>query len=862
MAESKMSPMMQQYLDTKKQYPDCILMYRIGDFYEMFYDDAKTASEELELVLTGKECGLPERAPMCGVPFHAVDVYISKLVKKGYKVAIGEQVEDPKLAKGLVKREVIRVVTPGTVLGTGMLEESKNNFLMCVAYLSGSFGISSVDVSTGDFFVTEAKDIKGLMDEISHYQPSEIICNSEFLISGISEEELKGRFGVRPDPLSPDHFNEEKCRQLLTDHFHCDLKGLGIADLPAGILSAGAILAYIYETQFSSVSYINALKVRSSSSFMILDSTAMRNLELLETLREKEKKGSLLWVLDKTKTAMGGRTMRRIISEPLVDREEIIKRQDAVQELCDRFIDREEICEYLKPVYDIERLLSLVSNKRANALDLHAIRQSLSMLPYIRQLLSGFESEALCEICENIPEISDLFDLLTASLTDEPPVSVRDGGMIREGYSEEADHLRNAGKEGKEWLLQLEAEEREKTGIRQLKIKYNKVFGYCIEVSNSLIKDVPDYFIRKQTLTTGERYTTEKLEELADTILGAQDKLKNLEYDLFCGIRDTVAERSSDLRQLSQALGYLDVLCSLSAVAMRNNYVRPNISENGVIRIKDGRHPVVELMSRDGTFVPNDTYLDNKDHLISIITGPNMAGKSTYMRQTALIVLMAQTGSFVPASSADICVCDRIFTRVGASDDLASGQSTFMVEMNEVANILRNATAKSLLILDEIGRGTSTYDGLSIAWSVVEYISDKKKIGAKTLFATHYHELTELEGKIRGVQNYCIAVKEKEGDLVFLRKIIPGGADKSYGIAVAKLAGVPEEVTDRAEQIAERLEANDINRSLEVPEPETGPVMQEAKAPSEVVRTLQETDVTKLTPIEALLLIDELKKKI
>ena len=862
MAESKMSPMMQQYLDTKKQYPDCILMYRIGDFYEMFYDDAKTASEELELVLTGKECGLPERAPMCGVPFHAVDTYIARLVKKGYKVAIGEQVEDPKLAKGLVKREVIRVVTPGTVLGTGMLEESKNNFLMCIAYLSGDFGVSSVDVSTGEFFVTEAKDLKALMDEISHYQPSEIICNSEFLISGISEEELKDRFGVRPEPLSPEHFSEDKCRPLLTDHFHCDLKGLGIADLPAGILSAGAILAYIYETQFNSVSYINALKVRSSSSFMILDSTAMKNLELLETLREKEKKGSLLWVLDKTKTAMGGRAMRRIISEPLVDRKEIVKRQDAVQELCDRFIDREEICEYLKPVYDIERLLSLVSNKRANALDLHAIRQSLSMLPYIKQLLSGFESEALQEICENIPDLTDLCDLLTASLIDEPPVSVRDGGMIREGYSEEADHLRNAGKEGKEWLLQLEAEEREKTGIRQLKIKYNKVFGYCIEVSNSLVKDVPDYFIRKQTLTTGERYTTEKLEELADTILGAQDKLKNLEFDLFCEIRDNVAERSSELRQLSQALGYLDVLCSLSVVAMRNNYVRPNITENGVIRIRDGRHPVVELMSRDGTFVPNDTYLDNKDHLISIITGPNMAGKSTYMRQTALIVLMAQTGSFVPASSADICVCDRIFTRVGASDDLASGQSTFMVEMNEVANILRNATAKSLLILDEIGRGTSTYDGLSIAWSVVEYISDKKKIGAKTLFATHYHELTELEGKIRGVQNYCIAVKENEGDLVFLRKIIPGGADKSYGIAVAKLAGVPEEVTERAGQIAKRLEANDINRSLDVPELSSEAPVQEAAAPSELVRTLKETDVTKLTPIEALLLIDELKKKV
>ena len=862
MAEPRMSPMMQQYLDTKKQYSDCILMFRIGDFYEMFYDDAKIASEELELVLTGKDCGLSERAPMCGVPFHAVDAYIARLVKKGYKVAIGEQVEDPKLAKGLVKREVIRVVTPGTVLGGNLLDENRNNFLMGIAYQSGSFGIASADVSTGEFFTTEARDVKGLMDEISHYQPSEIICNHEFLMSGVSENELKDRFGVTPEPQSSEYFDYEKCSSLLTDHFHCDLKGLGIKDLEAATAASGAVLRYIYDTQFNSVSYIDTVKVRSSSSFMILDSAAVRNLELLETLREKEKKGSLLWVLDKTKTAMGGRAMRRVISEPLIDKAEIIRRQDAVEEFNERFIDREELAEYLKPVYDIERLLSLVSNKRANALDLHAMRSSLSMVSYIKQLLESFESEVLKEIREDIPDMTDLYELLCAAITEEPPVSVRDGGLIKEGFSEEADRLRNAGREGKKWLLDLEEEEREKTGIKQLKIKYNKVFGYCIEITNSYTGEVPDYFIRKQTLTTGERYTTEKLEELADTVLGAQDKLKDLEYSIFCDIRDKVNERASDLRKLSAALGYLDVLCSFSGVAMRNNYVRPKITENGSIRIRDGRHPVVELMSREGTFVPNDTYLDGKDHLISIITGPNMAGKSTYMRQTALIVLMAQTGSFVPASAAEICVCDRIFTRVGASDDLASGQSTFMVEMNEVANILRNATSKSLLILDEIGRGTSTYDGLSIAWSVVEYISNKKKIGAKTLFATHYHELTELEGRISGVQNYCIAVKENNGELVFLRKIIPGGADKSYGIAVAKLAGVPEDVTARAEQIAGQLEANDINRSVDIPAERPVSGKKEAETPSEITKILMETDVTKLTPIEALLLIDEMKRKL
>ena len=855
---------MRQYLETKEQYPDCILFYRIGDFYEMFFDDAKLAAEELELVLTGKDCGMEERAPMCGIPFHAAENYIARLVKKGYKVAIGEQVEDPKLAKGLVKREVIRVCTPGTITGTENLDEKKNNFLLSIAYTVGAFGISACDVSTGEFYTTEVSDPEKVYDEIQHYQPSEIICNDAFLISGIDSEDLKARFHCILTVSPSWYFDEEKCRTLIRDHFHRDPQGLGLDIFPTLIPSAGACLRYVYETQFSEVSYINDIKIVSASQFMLMDSQAQRNLELLETLREKERKGSLLWVLDRTKTAMGGRLLRRMISEPLIVKEDIEDRLDAIEELNNRFIDREELTEYLRPVYDIERLLSAVSNKRAQAKDLLAIKRSLQMVVPIRQVLSSFESKLLRGILTDLPDLNELLTLIDRAISEDAPLSLRDGGLINEGYSEKADELRAAGRDGKKWLVELENEEREKTGIKTLKVKFNKVFGYCIEVTNTFKNEVPDYFIRKQTLTTGERYTTERLEELADTILGADDKLKALEYDLFCEVRDRCAEFSAELRTLSRALALLDCLCSLSCVAMRNNYVRPQITEKGAIKIKDGRHPVIELMRGEQGFVPNDTFLDEKDHRVAIITGPNMAGKSTYMRQTALIVIMAQIGSFVPAKSAEISICDRVFTRVGASDDLSQGQSTFMVEMTEVANILRNATKKSLLILDEIGRGTSTFDGLSIAWAVVEYISDAKKIGAKTLFATHYHELTELEGKIKGVQNYCIAVKENEEDLVFLRKIIPGGADKSYGIAVARLAGVPKEVTRRAEEISEELSRSDIVKTAKITVSEEGfRAPEETKAEkSYVAEKLRETDVTKLTPIEALLLIDELKKNL
>jgi len=856
---------MQQYLETKKQYPDCILFYRIGDFYEMFFDDAKLAAGELELVLTGKDCGLSERAPMCGIPFHAADNYINRLVKKGYKVAIGEQVEDPKLAKGLVRRSVIRVVTPGTQTGSENLEEKKNNFLMCIAYICGEYGIAAADISTGEFYMTQTDDLERVYEEINRYQPSEIICNDAFLISGADIEKIRSTWHTAVSAVPLFYFDEEAGRKLLEDHFKSDLGGLGLTDYVAGMPAAAAALRYVYDTQFTNAEYINRINIENASDYMIIDSTALRNLELLETLREKEKKGTLLWVLDKTKTAMGGRLLRRIITEPLLDKAKIEQRLDAVEELNRRFIDREEISEYLRPVYDLERLLSVVSSARATARDLLAIKGSLAMIPPIANLLSTFESEKLKELVQNMPALEDITDLLERAISCDAPLTVRDGGLIREGYSEEADRLRNAGKEGKNWLLAYETEEREKSGIKNLKIKYNKVFGYCIEVTNAYKNQVPDYFIRKQTLTTGERYTTEKLEELADSILGAEDKLKNLEYELFCEIRDQVAGRADELIRLSHSIAVLDVLCSLSSVALKYNYVRPKINDKGIIKIKDGRHPVVERMIKDGSFVPNDTYLDQKDHRVAIITGPNMAGKSTYMRQVALIVLMAQIGSFVPAGAADISICDRIFTRVGASDDLGQGQSTFMVEMTEVANILRNATRDSLLILDEIGRGTSTFDGLSIAWAVVEYVSSLQKIGAKTLFATHYHELTELEGKLEGIQNYCIAVKENDDDLVFLRKIIPGGADKSYDIAVARLAGVPREVTDRAEELSRQLNDSDIARHInsDARQLKTAAAKEEKetdKKAKALLKLLDKTDVTNITPIEALLLVDEMKK--
>lgn len=877
------TPMMQKYLETKEQYKDCILFYRLGDFYEMFFDDAITVSRELEITLTGKSCGQEERAPMCGVPYHAVDGYLTRLVAKGYKVAICDQVEDPKQAKGLVKREVTRIVTPGTILDAQAIDETKNNYIMCIVYIADRYGVSVADITTGDYFVTELPDGGKLKDEIYRFMPSEIICNEAFYMSGLDLKDLKERFHMAVYSLESWYFDDTACREKLMEHFKVSsLAGLGLSDYDCGVLSAGALLQYLLETQKNDLSHMTRITPYTTGKYMMLDSSTRRNLELCETLREKQKRGSLLWVLDKTKTAMGARMLRKFIEQPLIEKQEILRRLDAVEELKQSAISREEIREYLSPVYDLERLITRITYGTANPRDLTAFAGSLSMLPPIRYLLEEMESSLLKDIYAELDPLEDLCTLVQNAIADEPPLAMKEGGIIRGGYNEEVDTLRRAKSEGKDWLAKLEQDEREKTGIKTLRIKYNKVFGYYLEVTNSYKELVPDYYTRKQTLANAERYITPELKELEDTILGAEDKLYALEYELYCTIRDTIAAEVKRIQTTAKAIASLDVFSSLALVAERNNYVRPKINESGKIDIRDGRHPVVEQMIPNGTFICNDTLLDDKKQRVSIITGPNMAGKSTYMRQAALIVLMAQIGSFVPASGADIGLVDRIFTRVGASDDLASGQSTFMVEMTEVANILRNATSKSLLILDEIGRGTSTFDGLSIAWAVVEYISDSKLLGAKTLFATHYHELTELEGKIDNVNNYCIAVKEKGDDIVFLRKIVKGGADKSYGIQVAKLAGVPDLVIDRAKEIVEELVNEDI--TIRVSEIAVGGKDSGAKKKAkpkkydemdlaqfslfdtvkddDVLEELKNIDVGNLTPVDALNTIYRLQNKL
>ena len=876
-----LSPMMQHYVETKKQYHDCILFYRLGDFYEMFFEDAITVARELEITLTGKECGLEERAPMCGVPYHAVDTYLNRLVQKGYKVAIAEQVEDPKLAKGLVKREVIRVVTPGTITSAQALDETKNNYLMGIVYLGDMFGVAAADISTGDFLVTEVQNERELWDEVHKFTPSEIICNEAFYMSGIDLEELKIRYHVTISSLDNHFFSDDSCRRILREHYRVgSLDGLGLADYDSGVIAAGAVMQYLYETQKSTLEHITTISPYTTGEFMIIDLSTRRNLELVETMREKQKRGTLLWVLDKTKTAMGARLLRTYIEQPLVHKAQILERQEAVEELNNSYINREEICEYLNPIYDLERLIGRISYKTANPRDLIAFRNSLEMLPHIKNLLGEFRSPLLGRLYEELDTLEDVYDLIFRSIEEEPPITVRDGGIIKDGYSEEADRLRHAKTEGKTWLAELEAKEREKTGIKGLKIKFNKVFGYYFEVTNSFKEMVPDYFIRKQTPANAERYTTSELKELEEIIMGAEDKLFSLEYSLFCEIRDSIGAEVLRIQKAAKAIAGIDVFASLSVVATRNNYVKPSINEKGEIHIKNGRHPVVELMLREDLFVANDTLLDNQKNRVSIITGPNMAGKSTYMRQTALIVLMAQLGSFVPADEADIGLCDRIFTRVGASDDLASGQSTFMVEMTEVANILRNATKDSLIILDEIGRGTSTFDGLSIAWAVVEHISNTKILGAKTLFATHYHELTELEGTMSGVTNYCIAVKEQGDDIVFLRKIIKGGADKSYGIQVAKLAGVPDTVIERAKELVEELSSADITvRAKEIAQQSANVAAKKTVAkPDEVdmlqmsifdtvknddiIKEIEDVDISNMTPFEALTFLNQIQSKL
>ena len=878
---AELTPMMKQYMETKSQYQDCILFYRLGDFYEMFFEDALTASREVEITLTGKNCGQEEKAPMCGVPYHAVEGYLNRLVAKGYKVAICEQVEDPKTTKGIVKREVVRIVTPGTNLDTQALDETKNNYIMCIVYIADRYGVSVADISTGDYFVTEIPDSAKLLDEIYRFSPSEIICNEAFYMSGVDMDGMKDRLGITIYSLESWYFDDEVCRKKLLEHFEVSsFAGLGLADYDCGIISAGALLQYLLETQKNSLSNLTHITPYAAGKFMMIDSSTRRNLELCETLREKQKRGSLLWVLDKTKTAMGARTLRKYVEQPLIDKTEIIRRLDAVQELKEQAISREEIREYLSPVYDLERLITKIAYGSANPRDLTAFRSSLEMLPALLYILQEMKAELLKDLAVDLDPLEDLCILVKKAIREDPPIAMKEGNIINDGYNEEVDKLRRAKSDGKDWLAKLENDEREKTGIKNLKIKYNKVFGYYLEVTNSYKEMVPEYYTRKQTLANAERYITPELKELEDMILGAEDKLYALEYELYSEVRDLIASQIERIQKTAKAVAALDAFASLALVAERNNYVRPKINEKGVIDIKEGRHPVVERMIPNEMFISNDTYLDDKKHRISIITGPNMAGKSTYMRQTALIALMAQIGSFVPAKSANIGLSDRIFTRVGASDDLASGQSTFMVEMTEVANILRNATSKSLLILDEIGRGTSTFDGLSIAWAVIEYISDSRLLGAKTLFATHYHELTELEGKIDNVNNYCIAVKEKGDDIVFLRKIVKGGADKSYGIQVAKLAGVPELVIGRAKEIVEELSDEDITARVSEIASKERVVKKKPKVKKyddvdiaqmslfdtvkddDVLEELKNLDVGNMTPIDALNTIYRLQNKL
>lgn len=870
---AEFTPMMQQYLDIKEQYKDCIMFYRVGDFYEMFFEDALTASKALEITLTGKDCGQEERAPMCGVPYHAYEVYANRLVEQGFKVAICEQVEDPKLAKGLVKRDVIRIITAGTNLSTQELKDGQNNFLMSIYAVDQAYGIAIADITTGEAKTCQVTSLDKCKDEINKFMPSEIICNEAFLLQDFDLTYYRDRLHITVSALDEWHFQEEQDRDCLLKHYKVNsLEAFGIKDYPLCTIASGALMQYLIETQKSSLDHMNQLEFYSVEDYMVLDSSTRRNLELLETLRDKEKRGSFLWVLDKTKTAMGARLLRNYIEQPLIRKSAIEERLDAIGELNAEAINREELREYLNPIYDLERLMTRISLKTANPRDLIAFKTSLSYLPYIRKLLVNYKDGGMLhQIYEELDGLEDLHQLLEDSIIDDPPIQVKEGGIIKDGFLEQIDEYKRAKTDGNTWLVELEAKEREASGIKNLKIKFNKVFGYYFDVTNSYKSMVPAHFIRKQTLANSERYTTEELNQLADSILGSEDKLCALEYETFCTVRDTISAEISRVQQTAHAVAKLDVMTSLAYISERYHYIRPTMNDEGFIQIKGGRHPVVEKMMDNDMFIRNDTELDIAENRIAIITGPNMAGKSTYMRQTALIVLMAQIGCYVPADAANIGIVDRIFTRVGASDDLASGQSTFMVEMNEVANILRNATANSLLILDEIGRGTSTYDGLSIAWAVVEYISTFHKLGAKTLFATHYHELTELEGQLPGVHNYCIAVKEQGDDIVFLRKIMKGGADRSYGIQVAKLAGLPNAVIERANEIlSELLNEHDlagnakrvtVAKAKKEQPPEQLSFFSDPKE-QEVLAELKSLDVSNLTPMKALITLSELQEKL
>lgn len=864
----KFSPMMQNYLKTKEDYKDCILFYRLGDFYEMFFDDAITASRELELTLTGKDCGQEERAPMCGIPYHAAETYVARLISKGYKVAICEQLEDPKTAKGIVKRDVIRVVTPGTVIESNLLEEKKNNYIMAIYKNGIYFGMSVCDLSTGDFRMTQIRDTNNfamLMDEISRYSPSEIVVNELMFNSTEEIIKIKERFETYISKSNgfSQNVNEIKERSRIVNEDDKEIEKLD--DYILAITAANGLIAYLVDTQKNNLEYLNKILLYNTSKYMSLDINARRNLEITEKLRDKSKKGTLLWVLDKTSTSMGGRLLRRWLNDPLVDECHINRRLESVKELKEDIILRGDIVDSLKKVYDIERLASKISYGSANGRDLISLKNSTAQLPGIKTILSKAKSQMLKDLYGELDELQDIYAIIDKAIVDEPPISVKEGGIIKLGYDEEIDRLKTATTDGKNWVLKLEAEEREKTGIKGLKVGFNKVFGYFIEVTKSNLSQVPDRYIRKQTLANCERYITEDLKRLENEILGAEEKVINLEYNAFVEIRDEIEKNVQRVQKSANIISILDVLASFATVADDMNYVMPTVDNSGIIDIKDGRHPVIEKIIGGSEFVPNDTYLDKGENRLSIITGPNMAGKSTYMRQVALITLMAQCGSFVPASYAKIGVVDKIFTRVGASDDLSMGQSTFMVEMMEVATILKEATQNSLVILDEIGRGTSTYDGLSIAWAVAEYISDKEKCGAKTLFATHYHELIQLEEKLEGVKNYSIAVKEKGEDIIFLRKIISGGTDESYGVHVAKLAGVPKAVTTRANEVLRSIERKNVlnEKKLEKENKKetAGQLDMYNYKLAEIAHEIDKIDLNQLTPIDALNTLLKMKEK-
>ncbi|NLK65468.1 MAG: DNA mismatch repair protein MutS [Tissierellia bacterium] len=866
---AKYTPMMEQYFSIKEQYRDCILLYRLGDFYEMFFDDAITASRVLEIALTGRDCGQEERAPMCGVPHHAVDGYIAKLIENGYKVAICEQLEDPSDAKGIVKRDVIRIITPGTIIEQGMLDEKSNNYL-CAIYLYKGFGMSYADISTGELYVTENISLNDflknsthdlLIEEINKISPSEIISNNH-----IGNEVIDSMINIS-NVLSLDDY-----KKIVLKHFEVlSLDSLGLKENYHAVMSLGMLLNYLNETQKTSLDHINKLHFYTVGEYLQIDASTRKNLELIETIRGKKGPGTLYHVVDNTMTAMGGRLLKKWIEEPLKNIKHINLRLDAVEELYENIMTSNNIKEYLKSVYDIERLISRIVYGSCNGRDLNSLKQSLSNLPDLKSELNELSSQMFADIYSSFDELKDIFDLINISIVEEPPISIKEGGIIKQGYNEELDELREISINGKDWISNLQAKEREATGIKNLKIGFNKVFGYYLEVTKSYLKDVPENYIRKQTLANCERYVTPELKEMEAKILNADEQVMKLEYELFLEIRDFISRHVKRIQETAYNIAVIDVINSLAIAAVKNNYVRPEMNKKGFIKITDGRHPVIERILKNEMFVPNDTYIDNKEYRMSIITGPNMAGKSTYMRQVALIALMSHIGSFVPAKKAEICIIDKIFTRVGASDDLSQGQSTFMVEMSEVSNILKNATSNSLLILDEIGRGTSTYDGLSIAWSVVEYIT--KKLKSKTLFATHYHELSELESKLKSVKNYKILIKEEHDEITFLRKITEGSIDRSYGIQVANLAGLPEEVIERAKEILIQLEESDINKpfarkknrvndNFQVSMFQANPAENEInKKYKELAENIKNIDIENITPMQSFKLLNDIIEK-